>query len=278
MSLLAIPTEAQKKVLIDRFNEDIESLTVLDESLNCLLPVICCVCDSMPTRPQWATKCDVTELAKLLKCCNMHRSLFGDLYPTSLLNQYTAGHEELKPFMLSPATFVNKDDEVIICKDCLLELRTEVKKRKSMNKRVPPKHSIANGYVIGKAPLCLADLSQTELSLISRVRTYTQSWVFFGGCHQHIKGWHTFFKNRSNDNVGNLTMLTESGLKGLILVVLCGPFTSTQKALVLQSIHVNPLKVIAAWTWLKANNFRYRNDIIPHVDSIPLPMIIEENK
>jgi hypothetical protein len=93
-----------------------------------------------------------------------------------------------------------------------------------------------------------------------------------------IKGWHTFFKNRSTDNVGNLTMLTESGLKGLILVVLCGPFTSTQKALILKQIHIDPRKVVVAWMWLKANNFRYKDDVIPHVDDIPLPQIIEENK
>jgi hypothetical protein len=115
------------------------------------------------------------------------------------------------------------------------------------------------------------------VSLISRIRTYVQSWVFFGGCHQHIKGWHTFFKNRSTDNVGNLLMLTESGLKGLILVVLCGPFTETQKAFTLDQISVDPLKVIAAWRWLKANNYRYRNDTIPHIDDIPLPKVIEEN-
>jgi hypothetical protein len=33
-----------------------------------------------------------------------------------------------------------------------------------------------------------------------------------------------------------------------------------------------------AWMWLKANNFRYKDDVIPHVDDIPLPQIIEENK
>jgi hypothetical protein len=73
-------------------------------------------------------------------------------------------------------------------------------------------------------------------------------------------------------------MLTESGLKGLILVVLCGPFTSTQKALILKQIHIDPRKVVVAWMWLKANNFRYKDDVIPHVDDIPLPQIIEENK
>jgi hypothetical protein len=222
------------------------------------------------------TTCYVTELARLLKGCNMHRSLLGELYPSRLLDQYIAGHRELDAYVLSPATFVKDNDEVIICKDCLSELNVEMGKKKYL--RHTPKQSIANGYVIGNAPPCLTDLSQTELSLISRTRTYCQSWVFFGGCHQTIRGWHTFFKNRSSDNVGNLTMLSESGLKGLILVVLCEPFTSTQKALILKKTAVDPLKVVNTWRWLKYNNYRFKDDIIPSVDDIAAPKIVEENK
>ena len=58
-----------------------------------------------------------------------------------------------------------------------------------------PKAAVANGYVIGDPPMELSSLNDVELSLISRARIYCQSWIFFGGCHQHIKGWHTFFKN-----------------------------------------------------------------------------------
>ena len=66
----------------------------------------------------------------LLKSCNMHRSLFGELYPSALLWQYTAPHNELKPFVLSPATFANRMDKAIICKVCLSELEN-IKKKKS---------------------------------------------------------------------------------------------------------------------------------------------------
>ena len=114
------------------------------------------------------------------------------------------------------------------------------------NHRYPPKAAIANGYVIGDAPMELSSLNDVELSLVSRVCIYCQSWIFFGGCHQHIKGWHTFFKNRPSDNVGNLMQLTDGGTKGLILVVLCGPFTMTQKALTLKKTAVDPTKVIKA--------------------------------
>jgi hypothetical protein len=50
----------------------------------------------------------------------------------------------------------------------------------------------------------------------------------FGGSHQSIKGWHTFFKGCLGKTIGNLTLMMESGWKGHILVVMCGPFTSKQ--------------------------------------------------
>jgi hypothetical protein len=37
------------------------------------------------------------------------------------------------------------------------------------------------------------------------------------------------------------------------------------------------LKVVAAWRWLKENNYRFKDDVIPHVDDIPIPKIVAEN-
>ena len=67
--------------------------------------------------------------------------------------------------------------------------------------------------------------------------------------------------------------LTDAGTKGLILVVLCGPLTTTQKALTLKKTAIDPDKVVKAWHWLKANN----EDKIPNIDYIPLPYVVQEN-
>jgi len=69
--------------------------------------------------------------------------------------------------------------------------------------------------------------------------------------------------------------LTNRGTKGLILVVLCGPLT--QRALTLKKKAVDPTKVIKAWQWLKENNFRYKDEVIPNIDNIPLPYVVQEN-
>jgi hypothetical protein len=101
-----------KESVVDRFNEDIESLTVLGWKYTCLLPVICCVCDSIPKRRQWSTKCDVTE-PRNVAICNVQ--FFGRNLSSHPNVQYSWITPELETFVL-PAT-VNKD-EAIICKDC----------------------------------------------------------------------------------------------------------------------------------------------------------------
>ena len=137
--------------------------------------------------------------------------------------------------------------------------------------------AIANGHLTGDAPKELTCLNEVELSLVSRVRICSQSWIFCAGCHQQIKGWHTFCRNRHEANVGNLQQLQLSRLKGSILVVLCGPFTSTQKALTLKQVSVRPAKVIEAFQWLSNHNIYYTQDDIPAAEDIPVPFIIEEN-
>ena len=76
--MLQIPSNEEKRKLIKAFNKDQESYTVLDEVTNCLLPVICCVCDSMPKTPQWSTTVEVPVLRKLLDKAFLHRDLLDE--------------------------------------------------------------------------------------------------------------------------------------------------------------------------------------------------------
>jgi hypothetical protein len=114
--------------------------------------------------------------------------------------------------------------------------------------------------------------------LITKTVTQCQRWIFFAGSHQSIKGWHTFFKGRPSKNVGNLTLMTESGWKGKILVVMCGPFTSEQALLTQARSTVDPNKVIAAWEWLVEHNYRYKDFVIPQIGNIPTPLIMDEER
>ena len=85
------------------------------------------------------------------------------------------------------------------------------------------------------------------------------------------------FRNRVVANVSNLEMLRSSGMRGKIVVVLCGPFTTTQKALVKQQVQVDPAKVLCAFNWLKRNNHLCEGMELPCSADVPLPILLEEN-
>jgi len=273
MTLLKIPSKHDVDRITRSFLSDLKSFTFEDNVTKEMKPVICSVCDLMPSESQWSTFVDLHEFVKLCRKCNLRKEDSLKAYGNEIRNQYSAKDDRLKEFILSPETYVNLQDEVLVCKNCINELRTNHTKNKE--RRRPPKESIINGYMIGDAPVDLTNLNSVELSLITKTVTQAQSWIFFAGSHQSIKGWHTFFKGRPGDNVGNLTLMTESGWAGHILVVMCGPFTSEQALLTRSRVSVDPYKVIAAWVWLKNNNYRYKDMVIPHIDSIPLPYILD---
>ena len=276
--MLDIPTPLERQTIVNNFAEDLSSYTIVDEATGKLESVVCCVCDGIPKTPQWASWIGIPELNDLCNRNNLHRDRLTEFYPATMLDGYKVDHPDLEPYLLSPSTRLNMvENTVLICKDCYGAMVVERDSKKRKRDIKPPKGSIANGYVIGEPPKELTELTEVELALISRVRIYCNSWIFFGGCHQQIKGWHTFFRNRNTGNVSNIENLSMSGLKGIILVVLCGPFTTEQKAMAMKRIKVRPEKVITAYEWLKANNYHYRDEVIPSEADIPIPQLIEEN-
>lgn len=279
--LLRIPTAADKKQIQKNFVKDLESFTYSDKATNTFQPCVCSCCDGTPTKPDWYKWVSVPVFAKLCGLCKMQRShlvpstpLEEALYPAALLNQYRAQHDSLKDYILSPKSCFNDKNEVIVCKKCLRDLKEIAGSRNQ--RRKPPGRAIASGYLTGDPPEELKRLSRAELSLISAGSIDCQSYVFFGGCHQQIRGWHTIYNNRPAANVSNLEMLASSGMKGNIVVVLCGPFTTTQQALVKEQCLVRPSYVIEAFNWLKTNNYLYKDFTIPEADAIPLPIIHQE--
>ena len=274
--VLDIPSLEERSAIEKEFSRDLESFSIYDESKDEFLPVICCVCDSMPHHANWHALVPVNGLAPLLKKCKCDKASVAGMYPDALINDYTCTDSRLKEFVLSPATYITDEDEAVVCNSCFEHLVTNSKLQ--FKSRCPPSEAIINGYLIGQAPKELTELNPVELALISRVRIYSQSWIFFAGCHQHIKGWHTCLKNELERHVATVQALQESGFQRTILVALCGPFTSTQRAMTLKKTAVDPDKVVKAWKWLKENNHRYKDDVIPSRDDIPVPIILDEEK
>jgi hypothetical protein len=228
----------------------------------------------MPQCENWFEWMEIPKLNKLFTKYKMTHDDIKQYYPPQLTEQYRANHPELQNCVLSPKSQI-KNEEIIVCKECLCHLQ---KNSRNVSLRNPPKKSIANAYLIGEAPEELTRLNAVELAIVSRVRIYSQCWTFFAGCHQHIKGWHTFFKNRHENTVAQLNLLGTSSMKNNLLVVLCGPFTLEQNINTRKAVKVNVEWIQVAMAWLIKNNYHYANDKIPTESEIPIPIILDENQ
>ena len=274
-----VPTEQDKQKAVDGFIDDLKSYQteIENNGEREMKPVICAVCDGIAKSPKWASWVKIpSEFEDLCQKSNLGKERLRNIYGEHLLQQYTATHEYLKQYILSPDSIIS-NDKILVCNNCLAHMRKQTNNRKAIKYHKPPKESIANGYVIGHAPEELRCLNEVELTLISRVKIHSYIWIYFAGCHKQIRGWHTFYKNRPVQNLASIQTLQNAGIKGNILVVLCGPFTTTQKAIAMEETQIRPHKVIAAFKWLKKNNYHYRDDDIPDVNDLPHVEVIFEN-
>jgi hypothetical protein len=270
------PHANEEAEMIKDFIVELESPVFFDDN-GTAHPLICCVCDSL-ARVEVAM--EWIAVASLIKYCadtKMTKALLSDVYPAALIAQYTVPTvPSLQDFVLSPASVLDlTQDTIAICELCANHFKNHSELPR--NRRFPPDEAIISAYMIGDAPAVLTDLNEVEIALLSTVRTNCQSWIYFAGCHQHIQGWHTFYENRPAANVANINNLADAGLKGQLLVVLCGPFTKTQVALARAQTLVNADKVIAAYEWLRANNYHYHDITIPQPEDLPIPQIIHDD-
>ena len=270
------PNAKEQLAMIASFTEELEQSIFVDAE-GVMHPLICSVCDTIAhvdIKMEWM---DVSVLKKHCKETKMNQSTIKDVYPAALIAQYTVPHvPSLENFVLSPKSVYDASTNCIaICGPCASHFKNQLDER--TNRRVPPNHAIISGYLIGDAPSLLMELNEVEVALLSTVRTHCQSWVYFAGCHQHIQGWHTFYENKTATNVATIANLADAGLKGQLLVVLCGPFTKTQVALTRAQTLVNASKVIAAFEWLKINNYHYHQIDIPRAEDLPIPQIIQDD-
>ena len=277
MPLLSALSSDEQNALIKECVDDLQSFETTLTHSDRLCPIICAVCDGIPQHAHWYEWVDIELFRDYCSTSRMDKHFLVDIYPNHLVNDYTTPHRRLQHFVLSPNAIIDsQNDSIVVCKACLNHMRKNHAEQFPKH-NFPPRQAICNGYLIGEPPQELVDLNEVELSLVSKAQIYCQTWIFQGGIHQQIKGWHTFFKNRPSYHVASLNQMDWANLKGNILVVLCGPFTKTQKALTMKKVLVNPEKVVKAFQWLVQNNIHYKDDQVPSVDEIPIPRIFEEN-
>jgi hypothetical protein len=279
IQVMNILSEIEENKIAEAFTKGVESFTYNNEKTGTIQSVCCAVCDGIPTDEHWWSWIEISFFKKLCLHSNMAKAeLSAGGYPQELLMQYTASDPILADYVLSPCSIIDASDtldtQIIACNNCIGHMKCQLDKQKLRAR--PPAEAIANGFLIGEPPVELTELTEIERSIVADIRIYCQSWAFFAGAHQHIKGWHTFYSNRPEHAVANLEQLKLGGLKGQIMVVLCGRFTTTQRALTMKKTLVNAERVIKAFEWLKKNNFVYKDIVIPDLEDIPLPVVIDE--
>lgn len=189
-----------------------------------------------------------------------------------ILRYYQLPSEHCKQWMdgalLAPNTTVCNDaseTRYSCCRSCKRSLETYSKYDN------PPRTAIANGFFVGTCPNVLSSLNDAERLLISVNRNHSHVFSFFAGQHKSIRGFHTYFETTP--------MMTRHAIEDAnqvspmrVACVLSGPFTSNQKQLVEESMHISPMKMLDAFLWLSDHNDQYSNndDYEEYVNSTPV--------
>jgi hypothetical protein len=92
----------------------------------------------------------------------------------------------MKPMFLSPRAVFDSDIGFNCCKVCVKML---VNSTKPYYVKLP-KYAIANGAIVGDAPVELTSLNDVELALVSIARIDKHIFTFYGGAHKSVHGWH----------------------------------------------------------------------------------------
>ena len=142
----------------------------------------------------------------------------------------------------------------------------------------PPKYAIANGTIIGDAPVKLTSLNDIELVLVSIARINKHIFTFYGGAHKSMRGWHNLYKNNFEHIVGALQQIESLRGGSTVGCILHGPFTEYQLSKVKEQVMIHPQEILKAMKWLKENNHLYKDLHIPSIKDLPEPIIIDDSK
>lgn len=268
--MVTLPNEDQVKSICQTASSALADRMFLDQTSKTLLPKICATCDVMITIDNPSVFVDIRKLVRWLNKARASREHVQKAYENpSIVSSYKVNDRELIQFVLSPSTYVQKGrhgkKSVLLCRRCESTMESKFKDRK---KYISPECSIWNYNLVGEPPECLKVLRPAEVALISPNHIFTHAIVLRANRHDGIYGWHSMFENRVDKNIGTIQYLIDSGLKGEIICVFCGPFDKTQYDAARSKYSIRPCKVIEAFEWLKANNHFFRDIAVPDVSSI----------
>ena len=279
----SIPAKQQVELLIRNASKALEDRVLYDSDRKEYRPRICAICDVFATVDNPMVKMPVSDLVKVCQKTNAERDKLVKLYPDPeparrMIETYRIQHPTLSDYTLSPMASISEDandgEVVDVCQFCSKDCQPD----KPGSNHKPPKRALWNGYCTGETPPELQDLNIAELAMISPNRLVSHAAVLYADQHRGIHGWHAMYENDPDDNVETVQELIKAGLGGEIYVVLCGPWTSTKKALAKQQYTVRADKMKKAFDWLKKNNFHFKDCGDTSTFTYRQPVIIEDKE
>jgi hypothetical protein len=212
---------------------------------------VCLVCDKFMLQDEQSEM----SLKIFLKVAHYLTGTQSTPLPVELRKCYTftvpgiaETNQVLRHCLLSPRSqlYHKRRPFIMICKECKAGLN-----ERRLQQGILPRFAIANNMAIGNTPMCLLELNDIEVALISQARFRGHLFTYWGGCHKSIKGWHCFYEVNPNNTTAVLGAVAHFTQTENIAVVLSGPFTTNQKQHILQKTQVNADKVLKAFAWLK---------------------------
>ena len=108
------------------------------------------------------------------------------------------------------------------------------------------KYAIANGAIIGDAPVKLTSLNDVELVLVSIACINKHIFAFYGGAHKSMHGWHNLYENDFEHIAGALQQIISLGGGSTVGCILHGPFTEYQLSKVKEQAMIHPQEILKA--------------------------------
>ena len=161
------------------------------------------------------------------------------------------------------------------CKSCFDSL-------KKSSTKSPPKHAIANGFVIGYIPRevfldpktgKMRPMNDVLCAMLAPTRAYGYTFSYFGGAQQSIQGHYMFYEVNQTHVGSVVNNIHNTGANPHIHVVLGGRYTPRQKEIVRRIAEVDTKLYTDIMTWFINVSGHKGYDGVPIPSECPRPYI-----
>ena len=141
---------------------------------------------------------------------------------------------------------------------------------------MPPRLSIANGWMIGSIPeTVLPSFSEILSAMVAPTRPFAYVFSYSGGAHKTMKGNYNFFKNEVNHVGGVLQNYLNTGANPNVYIVMCGRFTPNQRKILQEKVSVDLQDFETLLNWLIMHGHPAFRNVCPP-DECPKPVMLQE--